>query len=189
MRPVTYNNVFHKFICELLCQMGDSSLSFFQNNPVNKKRKRWVCIARLCRARRQHWYSALFSLILLHNLNKEKIFGPCWCRCGKKPRTLWASLFKSCLTATDWAKEKQRKIWKEANSNSRWILLSYYFFMCEVQWFKTLASCCSLDYDGFAAESSGQPVPSAQPFFLMLLPHVFQWTEILQCLTWSVQVI
>lgn len=93
------------------------------------------------------------------------------------PRTLWVYSRQVWQLLTE-QREIEKNL-KKANSNSRWMCCS---IISSCVNFTILVSCHSLYYDLFAAESSGQPVSSAQPFFLMLLLHVFQWTEILQCL-------
>lgn len=99
--------------------MGDSSLSLFHNSPVEKKkRKRWVWIARLCRARRQHWCSALFSLILFHSLSKGRVSGPCWCRHGDSPG-LSGHVYPRAICQLLTEQRGTEKNLKNANSNSR----------------------------------------------------------------------
>lgn len=98
--------------------MWDSSLSFFHNSPVKKEEK-----VGLDRPRRQHWCSALFSPVLLHNLSKERVSGLCWCRCGNSPglsghfysRVVWQLLTE---------RRETEKNLKKANSNSRWMCCS-----------------------------------------------------------------
>jgi len=185
--------MFYKFICELLCQKRDSSPSFFHKNAA-KKRKRWIWVDCVCAGWGGSTDSLLSFTVLLHKWVTKGPLGSASTDVAAAQDSLGTMAFMQELF---WLLlDKRREIEKDlkiANSNS-WLMCCCIISACvkytDSKHFSLAILCVMTDL--LPSHLLRKSVPSAQAVSILSYAEfhrVFQWIEILQCLTSSAQML